>query len=68
MQFQIECSTEESNQVCLICKKTFQMHQARLIICNDQGNGYGDICPQCTAKGSNWVQVQLKEFSEQLPA
>ncbi|OUL36110.1 hypothetical protein BV372_08570 [Nostoc sp. T09] len=63
MQFQIECNTDKSSQVCLICHQTFQMLAARLIICNDQGDGYGDICPQCTARGGNWIQVQLQEFS-----
>jgi hypothetical protein len=68
MQFQIECNTEKHSQVCLVCRQTFQMHEARLIVCNDQGDGYGDICPQCAAKGGNWVQVKLQELNYKLPA
>lgn len=68
MQFQIECNTEKISQVCLICHQNFQILAARLIVCNDQGEGYGDICPQCTAKGSNWVHHQLQQLSNQLLA
>ncbi len=63
MKFQIECNTSQSSQVCLICQQNFQDHEARLIICNDQGEGYGDICYQCMAKGRNWIQFQLQKFS-----
>ncbi|MGF1939516.1 MAG: hypothetical protein RM347_035230 [Nostoc sp. ChiQUE02] len=66
MKFQIECNTGKSSQVCLICQQNFQTHEARLIICNDQGEGYGDICHQCIAKGGNWIQYQLQNFSNKL--
>ncbi|MBD2195830.1 MULTISPECIES: hypothetical protein [Calothrix] len=66
MQFQIECNSEKSSQVCLICRQTFQMLAARLIVCNDDGDGYGEICHQCTAKGGNWVQGQLQEFKHNI--
>jgi hypothetical protein len=69
MKFQIECNTSKSNksnQRCLICQQKFQTHKARLIICNDQGEGYGDICHQCISKGGNWIQFQLQEFSQKM--
>ena len=60
MQFQIECNTLKNSEICLICTKQFQMQKARLIICNDQGDSYGDICPQCAAMGAYWIGQQLK--------
>jgi hypothetical protein len=68
MKFQIECNTRKSRQVCLICQQNFQMNEARLIVCSDEGGGYGDICPQCIARGGNWIQVQLQESSHNLIA
>ncbi|MBG1242629.1 hypothetical protein F8R90_15975 [Nostoc sp. NZL] len=68
MKYQIECNTGKSRQVCLICQQNFQTHEARLIICNDQGEGYGDICYQCIAKGGNWIQLQLHNFSHKILA
>lgn len=53
MKFQIECNTSKSRQVCLICQQNLQINEARLVVCNDQGDGYGDICHQCIAKGGN---------------
>jgi hypothetical protein len=68
MKFQIECNTGKTRQICLICQQTFQTHKARLIICNDQGEAYGDICHQCISKGGNWIQFQLQEFSHKILA
>ena len=34
----------------------------------DPGEGYGDICHQCIAKGGNWIQFQLQKFSQKLLA
>ncbi|MEH2213194.1 hypothetical protein [Nostoc sp.] len=66
MKFQIECNTGKISKICLICQQNSQTGRARLIVCNDQGEGYGDICHQCIAKGGNWVQLQLQKFSHQL--
>ncbi|MBC1223022.1 hypothetical protein GNF10_12050 [Nostoc sp. UCD121] len=68
MKFQIECNTDKINKICLICQQNFQTHEARLIVCNDQGEGYGDICYECIANGGSWVQSQLQQFSHQLLA
>ncbi len=68
MKFQIECNTSKISKICLICQQKFQTNEARLIICNDQGEGYGDLCYQCIAKGGNWIQYQLQEFSHKILA
>lgn len=68
MKFQIECNLLQISKICLICQEYFQTHEARLIVCNDQGEGYGDLCYQCIAKGGNWVQYQLEQFSQKLLA
>ncbi|ARV59561.1 hypothetical protein BZZ01_13800 [Nostocales cyanobacterium HT-58-2] len=66
MQFQIECNTLKNNQMCLICNKPFETREARLIICSDQGDGFGDICPECIAKGASWIKSHLQQFSSYL--
>ncbi|MDZ8065952.1 MAG: hypothetical protein RMY64_09960 [Nostoc sp. DedQUE08] len=66
MKFQIECNTGKTSKICLICQQSSQTDRARLIVCNDQGEGYGDICHQCISKGGDWVQLQLQKFSHQL--
>ncbi|MDZ8079042.1 MAG: hypothetical protein RMX35_08065 [Nostoc sp. DcaGUA01] len=68
MKYQIECNTGKINQICLICQQSFQTNEARLIICNDQGESYGDLCYQCIANGGDWVQFQLQKFSQKLLA
>lgn len=66
MQFQIECNTLRHSQMCLLCIKEFQMQEARLIICNDQGDSYGEICPQCAAMGAYWIGTQLKALNDRV--
>ncbi|MDZ8107558.1 MAG: hypothetical protein RM338_18325 [Nostoc sp. DedQUE12a] len=68
MKLQIECNLVQISKICLICQEHFQTHEARLIVCNDQGEDYGDLCYQCIAKGGNWVQYQLQQFSQKLLA
>ncbi|MGV0105280.1 hypothetical protein [Nostoc sp. DSM 114167] len=68
MKFQIECNTGKISKRCLICQQTSQADEARLIVCNDQGESYGDICHQCIAQGGNWVKCQLQKFSQKLLA
>ena len=66
MKFQIECNTGIISQVCLICQESFQMHEARLIVYNDQGDTYGDICHHCIVRGGDWIKFQLQQFSNKL--
>jgi hypothetical protein len=63
MQFQIECNTLKNNQMCLTCNQLFQAREARLIVCSEKGDGYGDVCPECIGRGAHWIKSQLQEFS-----
>lgn len=61
MQFQIECNSFLKNsQTCLTCNELFEMREARVIVCNERGDRYGDICPQCIGMGFNWIETQLQ--------
>lgn len=66
MRFQIECNKMPISQNCLICRQQFRMKEARLIICNDEGDSYGDVCPECMARGANWINSRLQQFSHKL--
>lgn len=67
MQFQIECNSFfKTHQTCLTCDEQFELKEARLIVCNEQGDSYGDICPQCIAMGSNWIGRQLQQLTPQV--
>jgi hypothetical protein len=66
MQFQIECNSLKKKQICLTCHEQFEMREARVIVCSEQGDSYGDICPQCVAMGFNWVGRQLKQLTAQI--
>ena len=63
MQFQIECNPLKDYQTCLTCNDQFEMKQARVIVCDEKGDSYGDICPQCIAMGFNWIGRQIQELS-----
>ena len=63
MQFQVECNSFVLKQpTCLICQEQFEVIKARVIVCNDEGDGYGDICPKCIAMGSVWINSQLQSL------
>lgn len=67
MQFQIECNSFlKNNQTCLTCKELFEMREARVIVCNERGDSYGDICPQCMALGFDWIGSQLEQLNQRL--
>lgn len=66
MKFQIECNSLKNNQMCLICNQLFQTSEARLIVCSDEGEGFGDICPECINMGAYWIKSQLQQFSSSL--
>jgi predicted amidophosphoribosyltransferase len=59
MQLQIECNSLKHIQTCLVCQNQFQMSEARLIVCNDRGEPYGDVCPHCITRGGQWIGSQL---------
>lgn len=66
MQLQIECNSLKNDQICLICNNQFQMSEARLIVCNYQGDRYGDVCPHCILKGGNWIAKQLNSIKSEV--
>ena len=67
MQFQIECNRIfKKHQMCLTCHEQFEMREARVIVCNEQGDSYGDICPQCVAMGFKWIGSKLQQVTPRI--
>ncbi|MBD2446398.1 hypothetical protein H6G76_04325 [Nostoc sp. FACHB-152] len=64
MQFAIECNTLKKQQMCLICHHPFQMGAARLVVCSNQGDSYGDVCPECISRGGSWIGSQLRQIQD----
>ena len=64
MQLQIEynrCSQLDS--CCYLCKQQFEMKEARVIVCCDRAEGYGEVCPDCIAKGFTWMENRFQKLS-----
>lgn len=56
MQLQIECNPVPfQKQLCLTCEQLFEMAEAKVIACNDQGKSYGEVCPHCLKQGFDWL-------------
>lgn len=66
MQFQIECNGSLNQETCLLCQEQFQMRKARVIVCNDRGDSYGELCPKCVAKGYNLLGTKLQQLTHLL--
>ncbi len=68
MQLQIECnsSSSKSQHSCVLCGQVFQSTEARVIVCNDRGNSYGDICADCLKRGSDWIWHRLLSDRERI--
>nr|OEJ77172.1 hypothetical protein BH720_00405 [Desertifilum tharense IPPAS B-1220] len=67
MKFQIECNRLlKMPKTCLTCQNLFEMGEARVIVCNDEGDSYGDICPHCIAMGSSWLGNKIQRFDRKL--
>lgn len=65
MQLQIEYNGYSlENQSCYLCKQQFKTRQARVIACNEQGEGYGEVCPHCIAKGFTWIENRFQRLVE----
>ena len=64
MQLQVECNgLSPKQQLCWICNHSFEMSEARIIVCDDQGDSYGEVCPQCLSMGFNWIKNQFQQLS-----
>lgn len=65
MQLQVECNDfVGKRQVCWTCDRSFEMQEAQVIICNDQGTSYGKVCPRCINKGFGWLSSQFERLSQ----
>lgn len=68
MQLQIECNHSPIvDQSCILCKESFSSAKARVIVCNDLGNSFGDLCPTCLLQGPNWIWQELRTQSKTHP-
>ncbi len=64
MQFQIECNQlPNKSHVCLICDASFIMQEAQVLLCNEKGNSYGRVCPQCLSKGASWINSRFNQLT-----
>jgi hypothetical protein len=64
MQFQLEFDNLlVTSTPCLACEEQFEPTAARVIVCDQQGNPHGEICPHCGAKGLGWLATQFQSRS-----
>lgn len=60
MQLQIECNSAPfQQQFCLTCSHFFEAVEAKIIVCDDQGTPYGEVCPHCLRKGFHWLSDRV---------
>jgi hypothetical protein len=65
MQFQIECNHAPfQTQQCLICNRLFEMTEAKVIACSDQGKSYGEVCPNCLQEGFDWISDRFDQLNQ----
>lgn len=65
MQLQIECNdAPRQKQLCLICDQQFQRREAKVIICNDQGKNYGEVCSLCLKEGFGWISDRFNQLNQ----
>lgn len=65
MQLQIECNQAPfQQQSCLICNQLFEMAEAKILVCNDQGKHYGEVCPKCLEKGFDWISDRFEQLNQ----
>jgi hypothetical protein len=64
MQLQVECNNlVGKRQVCWMCDRPFKMQAARVILCDNQGRTYGDVCPTCIGQGYGWLSSQFERLT-----
>jgi hypothetical protein len=67
MQLQVECTGFSTvAQPCWVCKETFEMKEGRVIICDGQGDRYGEVCPECIGRGYSWLNNQFERLVQQV--
>ncbi|MBW4619883.1 MAG: hypothetical protein KME17_11080 [Cyanosarcina radialis HA8281-LM2] len=63
MQLQIECNyVPFQKQICSLCDEQFEMTEAKILVCNDRGQYYGEVCPQCLEKGFDWLSDRFQKL------
>ena len=65
MQLQIECNhIPFQKHPCLICNQLFEMGEAKILVCNDQGKYYGEVCPKCLENGFDWLSDRFEQLNQ----
>ncbi|KAM3093365.1 hypothetical protein ACKFKG_19510 [Phormidesmis sp. 146-35] len=63
MQLQIECRNPSlKRSICCICDQSFEAKEARVIVCDDQGIGCGEVCSGCIHKGYGWINDRFSQL------
>lgn len=66
MQLQVECGFSGLAQPCSLCEQSFERKEARVLLCNDQGDKFGEVCPQCIRQGTQWLNHQFERLVQQI--
>jgi hypothetical protein len=67
IQLQIEYRNSSLNQgACCICEDSFEAKEAKVIVCDDQGDNCGEVCPTCISQGYGWIQDQFNHLNAPL--
>lgn len=66
MQLQVECGFPGLAQPCSLCEQSFEMNEGRVILCDEQGDRYGEVCPQCIGQGIHWLNHQFERLVQQM--
>ena len=37
---------------------------AKILVCNDQGKQYGEVCPNCLGKGFDWLSDRFEQLNQ----
>lgn len=63
MKLQIECNQAPfQQQCCLTCNEIYEMVEAKVLVCNNQGKVYGEVCPHCLKKGFHWLSDRFEQL------
>jgi hypothetical protein len=68
MQLQVECNDRVGkHQVCWTCDRIFKMQAAQVILCDEQGENCGNVCPTCISRGYGWLNSQFEQLTTSQP-
>lgn len=67
IQVQIEFNASPKQCKCWTCSHSFEMQTARVSVCDARGDRYGEICPSCIAKGSDWLANRCQQLTQFKP-